>query len=234
MGKLEKQKEKLDDELAKIDLLEEKEGTSKIMEINVPIINKIRKDITNEIGNRTIATYSYTNEEGEELYRIHRRIGDGEKFLVSYIDKNGIEIFKFPKEIKAVPYNLVGIRNAIENNEIIWIVEGESKADTMNKMGFTCTTCPFKRPDKWSYRYNQFLEGAKGIIILQDNDYNGMLFAEYTSDTILDGVENVELSKIRIDEIYPDIKEGGDIDDLINIFGVKTVIETLKDIEAQF
>ena len=234
MEKLEKQKEKLDDELAKIDLLEEKERTSKIMEINVPIINKIRKDITNEIGNRTIATYSYTNEEGEELYRINRRIGDGEKFLVSYIDKNGIEIFKFPKGIKAVPYNLVGIRNAIENNEIIWIVEGESKADTMNKMGFTCTTCPFKKPDKWSSTYNKYLEGAKGIIILQDNDYNGMLFAEYTSDTILEGVENIELAEVKINEIYRNIKEGGDIDDLIKIFGVETVKKNLEDIEANF
>lgn len=227
------EKEQLE-EVTEISLLEDLNKPPKILEINVPIINKIRKDITNEMGNHTIATYSYTNEEGKELYRILRRTGNGEKFLVSYIDENGLERFKFPEKIKPVPYNLVGIRKAIENNQIIWIVEGESKADTMNKMGFTCTSCPFKKPDKWSPAYNKYLEGAKGIIILQDNDYNGMLFAEYTSESILDSVENIELSVIRMDEICHSIKEGGDIDDLIDIFGVKTVKKNLKDIEAKF
>lgn len=215
-------------------LLDEKENSSKNVEINIPEINKMKKETSYKKNKHTIAVYPYKNEKGILQYEILRRTGRGEKFLVRSIDENGEEIYRLPDNMDLVPYNLQEVRRAIEENKIIWIMEGESKVDTMTKLDFISTTCAFSGPNKWAHFYNDYLEGAKVIIVVADNDLNGEKFAEHTTESLLEDLDNVIVSIIRINEICPFIKHGGDIDDLLDLVGEDTVKATLKTIESNF
>jgi ABC-type dipeptide/oligopeptide/nickel transport system ATPase component len=79
-----------------------------------------------------IATYDYRDALGELLFQKQR-----------FVDENGKKTFRQRKpdgnggwsyqlgEVPRVLYRLPQIANAVANNEIIWVVEGEKDADTL-------------------------------------------------------------------------------------------------------
>lgn len=202
--------------------------------INIPRVNLIDSSKLSKEDKNIIAVYSYEDEKGELQYEIIRRDGGGEKFLVRSYTETGERKFKLLKGKKLVPYNLPQTLQAIKEGKIIWITEGESKADTLNKLGFTCTTCAFTGPEKWSDNYSKFLEGAERIIVLGDNDRNGEEFVSHTIESLSETLENVKIWPLLLTEIYSNLKLGGDIDDLIEVLGVDTVKNTLESIESNF
>lgn len=218
---------------AEVELIKTQEEIKEVTEIKVNIptpIKEVSKKRKNE--SKTLAIYPYKDMDGKVLYEIMRRTGKGQPYLTRYKDENGEYQYKLPEDVEMVIYNLPEVRQAIEEGNIIWITEGESKADTLNKLGFTATTCAFKGAYKWADYYNKYLEGAKTVLILVDNDNNSEEFAENTAQTIIDDLEvNIEVYKYRLNEICS-IKQGGDIDDLIKIIGEERTIDTLKTIEA--
>lgn len=204
--------------------------------INIP---KLEREISirNEIKkrNRTAEVYCYTNEYGEVVYEIERRTpGRGEPFLARHLNKEtGKYDYRIPDDVEIVPYNLPGLIKAIEEDKPIWLTEGESKTDTLNKIGFVSTTCAFKETDKWYKSYNKYLRGASKIFIIVDNDDKSAEFAENTAQTILEDLdETTEVYKIYLNDIYRKIKKGGDIDDLIEVIGEEKTKEILKAIET--
>ena len=92
-------------------------------------------------GFKPVALHTYTDREGEPLYwRIRaKHPGTGEKWIRPMkLNGHGFEMGE-PKFEGAKPlYTL----NVIANNPdaLVWIVEGEQKADTLNKLGLVATT----------------------------------------------------------------------------------------------
>lgn len=224
--------------LETLDLEQDLEGKGtqqeKKVEVTIPKVNLVDSSKLSKKDKNTIAVYPYLNAEGVLQYEVLRRKGLGQKFLVRSYDKNGKEVFGLQEDKKLVPYNLPRVLEAINEGKIIWITEGESKSDTLNKLGFTCTTCAFTGAEKWSDYYSKFLEGAERIIVLGDNDNNGEQFVYNTTTSLSETLDNIKVWPLMLTEIYSNLKVGGDIDDLVEVLGVDTVKNTLESIESNF
>jgi len=204
----------------------------KIEGIKVPDIKKEKCLKGNKEGFSAI--YSYKDENGIEKYQIVKTINGRQPYYSRVAKENGEYDYGIPKSIPLIPYNLDEVNKAIEKERPIFIVEGESKADTINSLGLVATTAPFQNINKWNNHYSEFLCGAKAVIILADNDEKGRLFAENALESVKETLENTEVAVVGINEIYANIKEGGDIDDLVELAGIDTVKATLESIESQF
>lgn len=157
------------------------EQNSKI-KLNVATLSKVQKD--NGYNATTVAKYPYINEDGEVVYEIHRMKNAEQPFYTVRPLGNGEFKIGLGK-VKTIPYNLPNVLKAKENNEVIFITEGESKSDVLNELGYVATTVPFKGTDKWNSKYNKYLKYAN-VLVVADNDNNSREFAENTFEEISD------------------------------------------------
>lgn len=128
-------------------------------------------------------TYIYRDEDGNPIFlkNKYRSIEDPTKktFITKGIieTENGYRYLKnelgesFDKIEKYI-YNYPKIKKAIENNQNIYIVEGEKDADNLNRLGLAATTIYSKH---WEKSYTNQLEGAK-IVFIGDTGQAGEQF----------------------------------------------------------
>lgn len=217
-----------------IALLDEKEEIRDEKEESILLAPKVQKDKCLGKNSEFSAIYDYTDEKGKTVFQIVKTINGRQPYYGRIPSGNGDYEYKIPRDLKLVPYNLPSINKAIKEETPIWLVEGESKADTINKLGFIATTVAFKSAYKFTEEYAEFFQGAKAIIIIADNDERGEDFAEHSKEVIKGTLEDTEVATIRVNEICSNIKSGGDIDDLIELFGEDSIKATLETIESQF
>lgn len=217
-----------------IDLLDVKEEIKNEKEETILLTPKILKEKCIGKNSEFLAIYDYTDEEGKTVFQIVKTINGRQPYYGRIPSRSGDYEYKIPRDLKLVPYNLPSINEAIKEGTPIWLVEGESKADTINKLGFIATTVAFKSAYKFTEEYAEFFQGAKAIIIMADNDARGEEFAEHSKEVIKGTLEGTEVATIRVNEICSNIKSGGDIDDLIELFGEDSIKATLETIESQF
>ena len=208
---LKQQLEELGIDLKEIENIESEETGMKEVELKVPKLSKVQKEV-NKYG-KIINKYPYINEDGEVLYEIHKMENAPEPYYVARPSEDGAYKYGLGK-IKIIPYNLPEILEAKGKKEIIIVTEGESKADCFSNLGYASTTAPFTGAEKWLSRFNKYLKYAN-VLVIADNDDEGRAFAETTFETISDVAKNIAV--LHLEEIYPDLKEGGDIEDLQEI-----------------
>lgn len=157
--------------------------------------------------------YPYKDEEGTILYEIVRQ-REGQPYICRRPTEDGKYEYSI-KGVRKVIYNLPKVLEAIKNKEVIFITEGESKCDTLSDLNIVGTTAPFMLPNKWNSSYNKFLDGAKGVIIIQDDDQNGINFANNTYTTLREIFPEEKIGIMPISAICPNInKQGADITDI--------------------
>lgn len=83
-------------------------------------------------------------------------------------------------------YRYAEVRKAIANNELIFIVEGESCADTLWNLGLAAT-CNIGGSEKWRISDTSDLEGAK-VVIVPDRDEPGIKHAEVLAQEFPDAL----------------------------------------------
>lgn len=208
----------------------------KEVELNIPKSNIIsdRNTSFRKESKNTVAVYPYTDENGEVLYEVLKRKGRGQPFLIRSKNEGGEIEYTLQEHTRLVPYNLPEVIQAIHDNRIIWITEGESKVEALKDLKLVGTTCAFKAPEKWNDDYSTFLKGAESIIIIQDNDLDGQRFAENTAESILEVMEDAEVAILNLSDIFSSLKEGGDIKDLIEIAGKEKVKIILESYASDF
>lgn len=120
----------------------------------------------------------YYDEAGNVVYRVQRfDMPDGKKdFLQSQPDGAGGWIYKM-RGVKRVLYNLPKVLAAAASGKIVFIVEGEKCADSLNSRGFVATTNVGGAGKKWEQHYTDALRGAS-VVIIADNDETGLKHAE--------------------------------------------------------
>ncbi|MBQ3414093.1 MAG: hypothetical protein IJH39_01825 [Clostridia bacterium] len=187
------------------------EEKNKKVELNVATFSKVQRDT--EIKPKVVARYPYINEDGEFIYEVQKMQNAEEPYYVARPLENG-EYKPGLGKLKTIPYNLPNVIRAKENGDVIIVTEGESKCNVFYELGYTATTGPFKGSDKWIIRFNKYLKHAN-VLVIADNDEEGRAFAENTFETISDAADNVGV--IELSDICPQLKEGGDIEDLRNI-----------------
>lgn len=190
-------------------IIERQKLVEQVLKNGVPKL--IRPNVN--IKERITAIYPYTNEKGNILYEMVRQ-REGQPYCCRRPTGNGEYEYSI-KGIERVIYNLPRIKQAIRNKEIIFIVEGESKVETLTELGFAATTVAFNQYNKWYSSYNEFLKGAEGVIIIQDDDQFGLNFSNNTYAVLRQIFTEENIGIIPITEICPELnKQGADITDV--------------------
>lgn len=122
-------------------------------------------------------------------------------------DGNGGFVFNLDG-IEPVIYNLPRVIQEARLGGLVIVVEGERKADALNRRGFCATTSPCGA-GKWKNEFSDYLIGAR-VMILPDNDTPGREHARQVADSLREKARSVHIVT------PPSINEGEDILDLIN------------------
>lgn len=149
---------------------------------------------------KLVKTYDYCDEQGNLLFQKLRYIHeDGSKSFMHRRpdpDKPGDYLFNLT-DTRKVLYRLPELLKAIEQNETVWLVEGEKDADTMFDKVQQVATTSTNGAGSWSPDYTIVLASAKEVLIIADNDDVGKAHAIRVRDEInaAGGTASVWVSK---------------------------------------
>lgn len=167
----------------------------------------------------------YTDRNGSPLFRktIYK--------FDSFWEYNGKQRFPGDKDVfwekyEAGQYTKGGSCNVLYHldkleGETVYIPEGEKDVETLESMGYISTSSgggAKATAKEWrDKRYIEQLTGIKTAYILADNDEIGAKYAEVVAEYLTKG--GIECKVIKAAAIYPNIKEKGDISDIVDIIG---------------
>ncbi len=168
-----------------------------------------------------VAWHDYTDAQGQFAYRMNRYVSpDGSKKRMTVERyENGKRKFDLPPELR-LPYNLPAVRQAIDANELIYFVEGESDADALAANGFVATCVPFGA-NGWNQRYAGYFKDAR-ICLIPDNDASGKALPLKAIPDLLGVAKEVKVVELR---------DAKDARELINTKGVEAFL-SLTPIDA--
>lgn len=125
---------------------------------------------------RESGRYEYVDSDGAVLYRTVRVEKPGGKdFIAQRPDGKGGWVAGI-KGVERVPYRLPELL-AAPLDSVVYIVEGERKADTLAAWGFHATAVAFGANGGWKDTFGPYFNG-RTVAILPDNDEPGREFAE--------------------------------------------------------
>lgn len=138
--------------------------------------------------------YAFTDEKGSILYYKVKLIKKNGSKITPYYHVEGNKIIS-KRPCDEVPYNLYNVVKASNEGRIIFVVEGEKDADSLNSLGFTATSC------KNLMNFDVFKNSK--IYFCGDNDLAGEKYAQMIINNIapiadefkiieLPGIENIE------------------------------------------
>ena len=185
------------------------------------------------------AVYSYTDEEGQELFQVVR---------LHYLDGKSGKTFRQrvhdPKDPKAnrqgyvnsVPaeirdntlYRMPETLRAISEGKAVYVVEGEKDADTLSRLGFAATCNP-GGAGKWREGYSRRLQGADVIILpdcdTKENHYTGQEHALDVAIKLRNWAKRVRLVDLKA--ACPELPPKGDISDMVQLMGDTDAMDAL-------
>lgn len=153
---------------------------------------------------------------------------DGSKSVLWYRFENGEWILKL-NGLKPPLYN---IPELIASTGTIYIVEGEKDVETLQRMNLTATTSPYgSNGNSWDAKsYNKYFKD-RDVVILADNDKVGKAYAEDIAKTVAPVAKSIKL--IPSENIWPKLKEKGDISDIVEELGIEYTKELLEKAVAR-
>ena len=189
--------------------------------------------------------YSYTDEDGNELFqvvRLHYKDGKpGKTFRQRMrateeqrrdpkvkVNREGY-VNSVPPELRDTTlYRLPQVLRAIADGKPVFVVEGEKDVETLERLGHVATCNP-GGAGKWREGYSRRLSGAD-VIILPDNDskgndYTGQNHAYDVALKLQQVARRVRLVDLK--EACPELPEKGDISDMVQIMGDVDAMDAL-------
>jgi DNA primase len=118
-----------------------------------------------------------------------------------------------------VPYRLPELIEAIGNERLILIVEGEAKVDLLWSWNVAATCCP-AGSKKWKPEHSEFLRGAD-VVILPDNDGPGREHADIVGASLAGIAKRVRVLAL------PGLGAKGDIIDWEKAGGTREQLDAL-------
>lgn len=185
------------------------------------------------------AVYSYTDEDGKELFqvvRLHYLDGKpGKTFRQRRYDPADPKanragyVNSVPAEIRDnTLYRMPQVIKAISEGKPVFVVEGEKDVETLERLGHAATCNP-GGAGKWRDGYSRRLAGAD-VIILPDSDgkgngYTGQNHA-YDVALKLQGIAK-RVRLVDLKEACAELPEKGDISDMVAIMGDTEAMDAL-------
>ena len=170
--------------------------------------------------------YSYYETDGELSFQVLRfAMPDGRKeFRQRVPDTSGEKKWKYSTaHLETKPlYRLPQITKAVQNDQIIFVVEGEKDVENLVERGLEATCNPQGADNgngsKWKPNHTAALAGAR-VVIIQDNDDPGWVHADYVASQLVRHGSTVKIK--RCPDGYKDIsdflEDGGSVSELIEV-----------------
>lgn len=144
-----------------------------------------------QVKQEIVATFDYTDEDGELLYQIVRKEpgknGNTKDFVIRRPDGNGGWIYK-KGGVRIVPYRLHDLMKTRGQGPVV-IVEGEAHADALWALGIRATTNPFGA-GKWNDSYSGCLKD-EDIVLWPDLDLAGIQHMEKVATSVKEHAKSV-------------------------------------------
>lgn len=162
-------------------------------------------------------TYSYTDEQGEELFQAIRfpRVGGGKDFRQRHRDDRGNWVWNL-NGVRRVLYRLPDILGAVAAGEVVWLVEGEKDVETAVAHGRHATCNPMGA-GKWLPEYTESLRGAT-VRIVADADTPGRRHARAVAELLREAecdVRTFETDMPSCKDLTDHLSAGGTFESLI-------------------
>jgi putative DNA primase/helicase len=164
-----------------------------------------------------VATYAYTDEDGEPLYRVERT-GPEKGFRQSRFDGRGGWVYDL-EGVRRVPYRARELVRALANGSTIVIVEGEKDADRVAELGLNATTFA-GGASGWREDYREWFLDAD-VVVVPDNDPPGVKYAVTIARSLADLARSVRILEL------PNLRPKGDVSDWLDAGGTGVELERL-------
>ena len=167
--------------------------------------------------------YLYRDETGRVLFGAYREPG---KQFPQAVPENGRWRWGIGNT-RRVLYRLPEVLAAIREGKPIYVCEGEKDVDNMWLAGFAATCNPggaSKDGAKWRPEYNEFLRGAK-VVILCDADEAGRGQGLHIAATLHGIAASVKL----LDLFGADVQDGADVSNFLSDGGTAEELRVLVE-----
>ena len=200
---------------------------STVQNINTFDFSDVIDRDTTEIQNPKVTKeHLYMDENSNPAFKIQQQ-NSGEPFVVMGY-KNGK--FEYGMQgVEKIPYNVPDLIKS--RNRVVFVVNGEDKADFLKNLGFIATTAPFSGANKWRANFNKYLQIAGKVLIVQDNSEKGSLFAENTLKTIHKDLQN-NVGIINLKKLAR--KFNIELEDNTSLMGFRTILSDDSLIKGAF
>jgi hypothetical protein len=193
---------------------------------------------------REVATYTYTDADGEIVAQVIRRECEGcpdcppgQKPSKTFSWRHPTEtgwMWNAPDDRPL--YRLTDVLAAAEQGRLIYVVEGEKSADALAELGFTATTKGGGTNAAWTGAHTAALVGAD-VIVIADRDTPGYRAAAEVAQAIAPVARSVRVVRAAVDEAKADIVEhlaaGYGLDDLEDVPAALLEPAALPDFEPE-
>ncbi len=166
---------------------------------------------------RIVATYGYTDEQGQPLYQVVRY--EPKDFRQRRSDGNGGWQWGLG-DTRRVLYRLPEVRAVAEAGWRAYVTEGERDADAIAELGLCGTTSPHGA-GKWRPEYAESLRGAE-VVVVADKDAPGRAHAQTVARSCLGKARIVRVLELPGDAVK-------DAADFLSAGGTKADLERLAD-----
>jgi hypothetical protein len=169
-------------------------------------------------GGGIVATYDYRDESGTLISQAVRL--DPKDFRQRRPDGAGDWTWKV-RGVRAVPYRLPELLEAVAAGLPVFVVEGEKDADALARLDLAAT-CNAGGAGKWRAAHSKCLKGAD-VIILPDNDAPGRDHAEAVAASLAGIAARVRTLTL------PDLPDKGDVSDWLAAGGTAEALWQLAE-----
>lgn len=155
---------------------------------------------------KIVAEYDYVDENGERLFQVVRL--DPKDFRQRRPDPTAVDGWTWKvKGVRQVPYRLPELVEAISEDRVVLVVEGEKDVDNLAKWGIPAT-CNAGGAGKWHSDLVEHFRGAD-VVMLPDNDEAGHKHAAVVGAALREVAKSVRALDL------PGLQPKGDVSDWI-------------------
>jgi hypothetical protein len=160
---------------------------------------------------KQIAAYPYTNEEGQLLYEVIRY----QPKAFSQRRPNGNGWVWSVQGIRRVPYRLPELVEAISEERLIFVVEGEKDCDNLADLGIPASTNA-GGAGKWSDELAVWFAGAD-VVVIPDREEPGRRHAEQVAGSLNGVARRVRVLELPVKDVSDWIEAGGTSEELYKL-----------------
>lgn len=150
-----------------------------------------------KLENRTIeTTYDYIDEKGKLIFQVVRY--KPKHFTQRRPDGKGGWIWNLSK-VRRVLYQLPDVIQAVQEDQTIFLAEGEKDVDNLRKLGLTATCNPMGA-GKWQTSYSESLKGAN-VVIIADKDAPGRSHAQQVARSLVSKATTIKIIELPGEQV---------------------------------